>query len=255
MNQPAATGVRNAPQISPATQAVVTQALLAAANEMGAKLIRSAHSPIVREASDCSTALLDRYGNVVAQAELIPLQLGSISHTFAPCAQFAAPQTLVEGDFYINNDPYRGGQHVPDVFIYSPIFIGGQLIGFSASVAHHIDLGGGAPGLNPDATDVHQEGIIFPPSRYNLDRDWNGGAFENLVRANVRMPDATIGDFNAQFAANKIGAERVKELCAKHGLDTVLSVMQEIQDYSERRLRAAITKVPDGSLRWRRCTG
>ena len=140
--------------VSAADRAVITHALLAIASEMGAKLIRSAHSPIVREASDCSTALLDRHGNVVAQAELIPLQLGSISHTFSPCAAVHPPERLGEGDFYINNDPFHGGQHVPDVFLFSPIFLAGELIGFSASVAHHIDLGGGAPGLNPDATDV-----------------------------------------------------------------------------------------------------
>jgi N-methylhydantoinase B len=234
-------------EISAADQAIVTQALLAAAHEMGVKLIRSAHSPIVREASDCSTALLDRRGNVVAQAELIPLQLGSISHTFQPCAAVAPIESLTEHDFYINNDPFNGGQHIPDVFIFSPIFLDDEHIGFSASVAHHIDLGGGAPGLNPDATDVHQEGIIIPPSCYNLERDWNGGPFERLVRANIRMPDATIGDFNAQFAANRVGAERVRQLCRKHGKDTVLAVMDEVLNYSERRVRAAISKVPDGT--------
>ena len=97
---------------SAADQAVITQALLAAANEMGAKLIRSAHSPIVREASDASTALLDLDGNVVAQAELIPLQLGSITHTFEACAATVPLEELGEGDFYINNDPFNGGQHV-----------------------------------------------------------------------------------------------------------------------------------------------
>lgn len=232
--------------VSPADQAVITQALLAAANEMGAKLIRSAHSPIVREASDCSTALLDRFGNVIAQSELIPLQLGSISHTFAPCLEYGGLEALSEDDFYINNDPFHGGQHVPDVFLFSPIFFAGNHVGFSASIAHHIDLGGGAPGLNPDATDVHQEGIIIPPSRYSFSRDWNGGPLERLIRANIRLPDATIGDFNAQFAANRIGAERVKELCRKHGEAKVAAVMDAVLDYSERRVRAALMRVPDG---------
>ena len=232
--------------LSAADQAVISNALIAAANEMGAKLIRSAHSTIVREASDCAAALLDRHGNVVAQAELIPLQLGSISHTFGPCADVYPPANLSEGDFYITNHPFFGGQHVPDVFIYSPIFVSGQLVGFSASVAHHIDMGGGAPGLNPEATDVHQEGILFPPSCYNLERDWNGGPFERLLRANIRMPDATIGDFNAQFAANRIGAARVSDLCEKFGLDVVMTAMDALLDYSERRMRAAVAQIPDG---------
>lgn len=233
--------------VSPVDQAVITRALVAAAHEMGAKLIRSAHSPIVREAQDCSAALMDSRGNVVAQAELTPIQLGSISHTFRPCIDRHPPETLAEDDFLINNDPYHGGQHLPDIFIFSPVFLDGALIGYSASVVHHIDLGGGAPGLNPDAGDVHQEGLIFPPSRYSLRRDWHGGAFERLIRANVRMPDATIGDINAQLAANTIGGERLKELCRKFGGDTVAEAMDRMLDYSERRMRAAIRGVPDGT--------
>lgn len=235
------------PTLGAADQAIITQALIAAAHEMGVKLIRSAHSPIVREAADCSSALLDARGNVVAQSELIPLQLGSISYTFGPCAAVAPPDTLVEGDFYITNDPYHGGQHLPDVFLFSPIFFDGELIGFSATVAHHIDLGGGAPGLNPNATDVHQEGMIFPPSKWNLDRDWrNGGAFQRLVRANIRMPEHTIGDFEAQFAANAIGAERMRELCRKYGAETIRAAMDGLLDYTERRMRTALAAVPDG---------
>ena len=233
-------------QLSVADQAVIGNALIAAAAEMGAKLIRSAHSPIVREASDCAAAVLDANGAVVSQAELIPLQLGSITHTFGPCAQAKPPSEIEEDEFYITNHPFHGGQHVPDVFIYTPVFFDGQLVAFTASVAHHIDLGGGAPGLNPDATDVHQEGILFPPSCYSYTRDWNGGNFERFVRANVRMPDATIGDFNAQFAANSIGAARVRELCEKFSAATVAQAMAGLQDYSERRMRSALSAVPDG---------
>jgi N-methylhydantoinase B len=236
----------NSKTVSPADQAVISQGLIAAAREMGAKLIRSAYSPIVREASDCAAALLDRHGNVVAQAELIPMQLGSIGATFKPCAELFPPETLEEGDFYINNDPFHGGQHLPDVCLFSPIFIDGTLVGFSATVAHHLDLGGGAPGLNPHATDVHQEGLILPPSKYNHKRDWSGGPLERLIRANIRVPDQTIGDFNAQFAANFIGMERVRALCAKFGIETFETAMAELLDYSERRMRHAIAEAPDG---------
>ncbi|WP_417514622.1 hydantoinase B/oxoprolinase family protein [Minwuia sp.] len=237
-----------APNLNAVDQAIVTQALIAAAHEMGVKLIRSAHSTIVREAEDCSSAILDAKGNVVAQSELIPLQLGSIAHTFGPCAEAYPPETLVEGDFYITNDPYQGGQHLPDVFLFSPIFIEGRLLGFAATVAHHIDLGGGAPGLNPDATDVHQEGIVFPPTKWNLERDWrNDGPFQRFVRANIRMPDHTIGDFEAQFAANQIGIERVRDLCTRHGAARVEAAMEEMLNYAERRMRAALSAVPDGT--------
>ena len=227
-------------------QAIISQALVAAAKEMGIKLVRSAYSPIVREANDCSAALLDVDGNVVSQAELIPMQLGPIGTTFRACAELYPPETLEPGDFYINNDPYHGGQHVPDIFIFTPIFFGPRLVGFSSTVAHHLDLGGGAPGLNMAAGDVYQEGLIFPPSRYNENRDWNGGPFERLVRANVRVPEKTIGDCNAQFAANAVGARRVIELCEKFGADAVTEAMAGLLDYVEQRMRAAIAAAPDG---------
>jgi len=233
-------------KLDPVDQAVISQALIAAAREMGAKLVRSAYSPVVREASDCAAALLDRDGNVVAQAELIPMQLGPIGTTFRPCAELYPVDELTESDFYINNHPFEGGQHVPDVFLFTPIFVDGRVIGFGATVAHHLDLGGGAPGLNPEARDVYQEGLLFPPSKWNMKRDWNGGPLERLVRANVRVPAQTIGDFNAQFAANGIGVRRVQELAARYGADTVAAAMAELLDYSERRMRAAIAQVPDG---------
>ncbi|MBL8675336.1 MAG: hydantoinase B/oxoprolinase family protein, partial [Rhodospirillales bacterium] len=230
----------------PIDYAVVSQALVAAAREMGAKLIRSAYSTILREARDGSAGLMDRDGNTVAQAELIPMQLGPIGMTLRACLKRHPVETLKEGDFLINNDPFEGGQHIPDVFIFTPIFVGGHVVGFGASVAHHLDLGGGAPGLNIHASDVYQEGLRIPPSRYSFDADWNGGSFERLVTANVRVPDLTIGDFNAQFAANHIGAARVRELCARYGADLVMEVMREMQDYAERRVRAAIAQAPKG---------
>ena len=148
--------------LSTVDQAIISQALIAATYEMGSKLIRSAHSPIVREAQDCSAAIVNAAGQVVAQAELTAIQLGSISQTLAPClAQYPA-DTLSERDFLISNDPFSNGQHVPDIFIFTPVFFDRVLIGFIATVAHHIDLGGGAPGLNPQAGDVHQEGLLCP---------------------------------------------------------------------------------------------
>jgi N-methylhydantoinase B len=244
----------NAPQpapelpggLDPVDYAVISQGLIAAAREMGAKLIRSAYSTIIREASDASAALLDREGNVVAQAELIPMQLGPMQATFQACADRVPVEELQPGDFYINNDPFEGGQHLPDVFIYSPIFVDGQVVGFAGTVAHHLDLGGGNPGLNPDAADVHAEGLIFPPSRYNHGRDWNGGPLERFVARNIRVPDQTIGDFNAQFAANAIGSHRVEQMCRKYGAEKVLASMSALQDYTERRVRTALKDVPDG---------
>jgi N-methylhydantoinase B len=228
-------------------QAVIGQALLATARQMGAKLYRSAYSTIVREAKDASTGVLDAAGQAVAQSdELIPVLVGSLSLTFAGCAARHPIAELKEDDFYISNHPYHGGQHLQDIFIFMPIFWERELIGFSASVAHHLDIGGGAPGLNVSATDVYQEGLILPPSKYNLNRDWNGGPFEQLVAANIRVPDQTIGDLNAQFAACRVGIARVHELCQRYGATTVKAAMAGMIDYCERRVRSAIAALPDG---------
>jgi len=233
--------------LDPVDYAVISHALIAIAREMGTKLIRSSYSNIVREAQDASAALFDAEGNVVAQAELIPMHLGSMSEIFRACVEQCPREALKPGDFYINNDPYGGGQHLQDVFIFSPIFVAGEIIAFAGTVAHHLDLGGGNPGMTPDAVDVHAEGLIIPPSRYRYARDWNGGPLERLVAANVRVPAQTIGDFYAQFAANAIGTARIEELAARYGTSTLSAAMRELMNYSERRFRAALRAIPDGT--------
>ena len=236
-------------RLDPVDYAVLSQSLIAAAREMGAKLIRSAYSTILREARDGSAAILDAQGHTVAQAELIPMQLGTIGHIFAPCAAMYPPETLGEGDVLLINDPYSGGQHLQDVFIFHPIRVGGRIIGYDASVAHHLDLGGGAPGLNPAAADVYAEGLIIPPMKINLRTDWHGGGFKRLIAANVRVPHQTMGDFDAQMAANAVGVMRVQELAGRYGVAKVTAAMAALQDYSETRMRAAIRAVPDGTYR------
>jgi len=233
-------------RLDPVEYAILSQSLIAAAREMGAKLIRSAYSTILREARDGSAALLDARGQTVAQAELIPMQLGTIGRIFGPCAALFPPETLEPDDVLFINDPYSGGQHLQDVFIFHPIHVEGQVIGFAASVAHHLDLGGGNPGLNPAAADVYSEGLIIPPMKINLKRDWHGGGFERLLRANVRVPHQTMGDFDAQMAANAVGVLRVQELAGRYGVGKVLATMSALQDYAETRMRAAIRAVPDG---------
>jgi N-methylhydantoinase B len=245
--RPATGGATEAARLDPVDYAVISQALIAIAREMGTKLVRSSYSNIVREAQDASAALFDAEGNVVAQAELIPMHLGSMSEIFRACVAQCPTATLAPGDFYINNDPYRGGQHLQDVFIFTPVFCDGRIIAFAGTVAHHLDLGGGNPGMTPDAVDVHAEGLIIPPSRYAYDRDWNGGPLERLVAANVRVPSQTMGDFYAQFAANAIGTARIGELCARYGVGRVLAAMRELMSYSERRFQAALRTIPAGT--------
>lgn len=233
-------------RLDPVDYAVLSQSLIAAAREMGAKLIRSAYSTVLREARDGSAALLDAHGATVAQAELIPMQLGTIGYIFKPCTAMYPPETLGPDDVLLINDPYSGGQHLQDVFIFHPIWVAGTIIGYAASVAHHLDLGGGAPGLNPAAADVYAEGLIIPPMKINMKTDWHGGGFKRLIAANVRVPHQTMGDFDAQMAANAVGVMRVQELAERYGVEKVRAAMAALQDYSETRMRAAIRAVPDG---------
>ncbi len=235
-------------KLDPVESAILSQSLIAAAREMGVKLIRSAYSTILREARDGSAAILDAAGGTVAQAELIPIHLGSIGRIFQSCSALFPNDTLGPDDVLVINDPYSGGQHLQDVFFFQPIFHAGAVIGFAASVAHHLDIGGGSPGLNPYAPDVYSEGIIIPPMRINLHRDWHdGGGFQRLLRANVRVPQQTMGDFDAQIAANAVGILRVTELVARYGLVKIVAAMAALQDYSESRMRSAIRKVPPGT--------
>jgi len=230
--------------------AVISQALLATAREMGVKLVRSAYSSIVRDAKDASTGVMDVTGAAVALSdELIPVLVNSLSETFRACAEVCPPDQLGPDDFYIANHPYRGGQHLQDIFVFLPIFHRGVLVGFSASVVHHIEIGGGAAGLNHSATDYYQEGLVLPPMRCNLRRDWSGGLLEQMITANVRVPEQTVGDLYAQIFATRVGERRVLELCDKYGPDLVGSVMGEMIAYSEKRVRAAIAATPDGVYR------
>jgi N-methylhydantoinase B len=236
-------------RLNPVDQAVISQALLSAAREMGIKLYRSAYSPIVRDGKDASTGILDAEGNAVAQSdELIPMLVGSLSITFRSCAALYPVATLKEGDFYICNHPYHGAHHLQDILIFVPIFHDGVIVGFSAAVAHHLDVGGGAPGLNSTATDFYQEGLVIPPSKYNLAADWNDeGPLRRFIGANIRVPEQTLGDIDSQFAACAVGAARVREMCDKYSATTVRRAMAEMIAYTERRVRAAIAAIPDGT--------
>ncbi len=233
--------------LDPITSAILSQALTAAAREMGIKLVRSAYSTVLREARDGSAALLDAAGNTVAQAELIPMQLGTIDQTFRACIAHYPVEEIKEGEFLMINDPYSGGQHLQDIFIFHPIFVEGRILGFAASVAHHLDISGGTAGVNLSAKDIYAEGLILPPLKLDMERDWTNGAFRRLIRANLRVPHITMGDFEAQMAANAIGIARVRELAVRYGADKVAAAMQSLQDYSETRMRAAINACADGT--------
>jgi N-methylhydantoinase B len=210
---------------------VIGYALRAVAEEMGAALIRSAFSANIKERRDCSTAIFDAAGRMVAQAEHIPVHLGAMP------ASVDAVLELDPGpeDVFIVNDPYAGGTHLPDITLVSR-----TELGFAATRAHHADVGGAVPGSMPaDSRTLAEEGVVIPPTR--LDER----TLAELV-AQMRNPDERRGDLRAQLAAQRLGAQRVAELCARRGRDEVAAAMAELAAYSERRVRAGIAALPDG---------
>jgi N-methylhydantoinase B len=223
--------------LDPITLQVLIGGLRAACEEMGATLIRSAYSANIKERHDCSAALFDSAGELVMQAEHIPVHLGSMPDAVA--AVIDLEQRPGEG--WILNDPYRGGTHLPDITLISPVFLGAELIGFAACRAHHADVGGPTPGGMPaNSTSLEEEGLIIPPTRA-------GRAELRALAAQMRFPQQRLADLRAQAAANRIGVSRLGELAERYGIERLRIGMAEILAYAERRTRAALSKLPDGS--------
>ena len=233
--------------MDPTRLAILARGLRAIADEMGINLVRSAFSTVVREARDCSTALLDAQGRVVAQAEMIPMQTAAVGRSFKHAAEQLDLSCVDERHAIMMNDPFSGGQHLNDIILFQPIMHEGVLLGWAGNTAHHLDIGGGSAGINTRATELIQEGLIIPPLLIEIERDWHGGTVERLIFANIRTAEIGLGDINAQFAANHVGRERMKEMAAKEGVAAVQAAMEAALDYSERRMRAAIAAIPDGT--------
>jgi len=227
------------------TVEVIKGALIYAAEEMGIALRKSAYSPNIKERMDHSCALLDDHRRLIAQAEHIPVHLGSMALAVREgLSQY--PGDLEEGDMLLLNDPYISGTHLPDLTLIAPIFYEGALVGYAANKAHHTDVGGRAPGsIAGDSTELYQEGLIIPPVKFV-----RGGVIDpeisRLIRSNVRTPEVQMGDLRAQIAANYTGIRRLTELMGEYGAETVHSAMEAVMDYSERRMRAEIQAMPDG---------
>jgi N-methylhydantoinase B len=221
--------------LNPIELQVIVGALRAACEEMGAALVRSAHSVNIKERRDASTALFDRDGEMVMQAEHIPVHLGSMP---------AAVAAVLERDHrpgvaWVLNDPFEGGTHLPDITVVTPIFVD-TLIGFAASRAHHADVGGKLPGSMPaDSRTLAEEGVVIHP------RELTGEAIEELV-AQMRRPGERRADLKAQLAANRIGVQRLVDLAQRTGVERLEAAMDEVLDYAERRTRACIAAVDDG---------
>jgi len=212
---------------------VIGSALRAVAEEMGAVLVRSAFSANIKERRDCSTAIFDERGRMIAQAEHIPVHLGAMPDAVE--AVMSRRQT--RGQVWILNDPYTGGTHLPDVTLVSR-----TEFGYAVSRAHHADVGGMEPASLPAFShELYQEGLIIPPTQLTAE-------VERLFCANARNPDERRGDLRAQIAAHGLAERRIADLCARRGRERVAAAMDELYDYSERLVRAAIGRLPDG--RW-----
>jgi N-methylhydantoinase B len=218
---------------------VLASALAGIAEEMGAVLIRGAYSSNIKERRDCSAALFDAEGRMVAQAEHIPVHLGAMPESVAAVME----REPAPGEVWILNDPYRGGTHLPDITLVSPMEVDGEVLGYAVTRAHHSDVGGMRPGSMPsDSREIWQEGLVIPPVRLVRDGEYDPELLE-LLLANVRTPDIRRGDLRAQIAANRLAEARLRELVERRGRDAAFA---EVLDYAERRTREVIAELPDG---------
>ena len=230
---------------------VLRNALEATAQEMGAVLKHTAFSPNIKERMDASCALFTEGAELVAQAEHVPVHLGSMLRAVGPTLKVTGP--LDPGDVVIVNDPYVGGAHLPDITLIAPVFIGARRIAYVATRAHHSDVGGMEPGSMPGrSTEIFQEGIIIPPVRLYRAGMLQGDVLA-MVLANVRTPEERRGDLNAQLAALRIGERRMGELAERFGADGLEEGMAAILDYTERRMRARMAELPKGVWRTEDC--
>ncbi|MBI3089359.1 MAG: hydantoinase B/oxoprolinase family protein [Candidatus Tectomicrobia bacterium] len=217
---------------------------VAAAEEMGVTLGRTSFSPNIKERRDYSCAVFDGRGDMVAQAAHIPVHLGSQPLSVLSVIEHLA---LERGDVAILNDPFRGGTHLPDITLVSPVFVPGddKPMFFVANRAHHADVGGMTAGSLPMATEIYQEGIIIPPVKI-VEKGRLSEGIMNLILANVRTPQEREGDLSAQMAANNTGERRLLEIVERNGKEVTAQYMKELQNYAERMTREAIRQLPDG---------
>jgi N-methylhydantoinase B len=234
----------------PIRNEIMKHRFVSIAEEMGVRLQRAAFSPNIKERCDFSCAVFDVTGNLVAQAAHIPVHLGAMPLSVQACLESLS---FAPGDVAMVNDPYRGGTHLPDITVVSPIFteMGEQptLMGFVANRAHHADIGGMSAGSMPLSKEIFQEGFIIPPVKLMVEGKKNEDVWW-LLLANVRTPDERSGDLHAQLAANRIGIERMHAFNERFGTQALMADMDALLRYSERMTRQLIADLPDGCYRF-----
>ena len=238
-------------RVDPITGAVIQGALENIAIEMGHKLMRMSYSSIIRESEDFGAALTDAEGRQLCECKMsTPLQSGPIPGYVRGISRRLAARGDVfrPGDVIMHNDPYGGASHGPDVAFCVPVFDDDELLGFSVTTAHHLDIGAHTPGSCGivDAVDAYAEGLQFKAIKV-VDQGRRNDVVWHMVHDNIRIPDLVVGDMEAQIAAAQIGAQRFLDLVRRYGRDTVNGACEDLMDYSERLMRGAIRDIPDGT--------
>ena len=232
----------------PVTFEVVRGGLYAICEEMKSVMMRASFSPLLSLSADLSCAILDHNGDVVAQGNDIPVHLGAMPFSAKGILEVFPLETWLPGDAVLNNDPYSGGSHLPDMTLLTPVFDNDGVCGFAASRVHWPDIGGSSAGSSSVTDEIVKEGLRVPPVKIMREGVPDVGVW-TLLFANVRIPDDRIGDFRAQTACNARGAARVEEQIARYGGDTVRRIFAETQDYSQLMVEAVLDEIPDGVYR------
>ncbi len=230
--------------VDPITVEVIGSALSSIVEEMGEALVRASYSTNIKERRDCSTALFDTSGNTLCQAEHIPMHLGSFIGIIPHIMKRHPVQEMRPGDVFVGNDAYEGGgTHLPDLVLAEPIFVQGKIIAWAVNTAHHADF------ADRGHAHIYQEGLRIPPIRLYREGELQKDVQE-LILLNCQVPRERLSDLRAQMAANRLGVQRMTALCEKYGRDVVLAAGDALQDYAERKMRAGIAAIPDGTYRF-----
>ena len=227
--------------VDPITVEVIGSALASIVEEMGEALIRASYSTNIKERRDCSTALFDTRGRTLCQAEHIPMHLGSFIGIIEHVLKRHPTDQMQPGDVFVGNDAYEGGgTHLPDIVLAEPIFVGGAIIAWAVNLAHHADF------ADRGHAHIFQEGLRIPPIRL-----YRAGVLQadvqELILLNCQVPRERLSDLRAQMASNRLGVARMQALCGKYGTGTVLAASEALLDYAERKMRAGIAGIPDGT--------
>jgi N-methylhydantoinase B len=218
---------------------------------MSSVIERTAYSTIIRDILDFSTALFDARGRIIAQSSRIPAHLNTMGPALeAILGRYIPLGEWHPGDVIVMNDPYHGGQHLPDIFVMLPVFHEGRPIAIAGCMGHQVDVGGRAPGsFGGDATDIFQEGLRIPPVKL-YDRGEPNRAVLAIIATNIREPHKTMGDINSQIASLRVGERGLLGLVTRYSVETVLEAVEDLIDYSEARMRKRIAEIPDGTYAW-----